>query len=262
MTAPDETELFTRHWTSSDPRADVLIVHGLGEHSGRWDHVARFLADRGYSVTGFDLRGHGRSTGRRCHIDSFDELVGDVNAVAASLGRDRPWVLYGHSLGGLISTHYLTSHNRQPNAAILSAPSLEDELSGALHAAAQVLGRITPKLSIPNSITGDQLSRDPEVGEAYFNDPLVETSATCRFGLEGFSAQEVARQSIDQISVPTFVIHGAEDRLVPPRASAPLAGVAGVERKLYAGLRHEVHNEPEWDQVLSDVADWLDATLS
>lgn len=262
VTAPDGTELFTRAWTPPDPKADLLIVHGLGEHSGRWDHVARFLADRGYAVAGFDLRGHGHSTGPRCHIDSFDQMVGDVDAVAASLGQERPWVLYGHSLGGLISTHYLTSDRRRPDAAILSAPALDDELPAVLHAAARVLGRVTPKLSVPNSIKGEQLSRDPEVAEAYFADPLVETSATCRFGLEGIAAQDMARDAVDQIDIPAFVIHGAEDNLVPPRASAPFAAIDGIDRKLYPGLRHEIHNEPEWDQVLADVADWLDATLA
>lgn len=262
VTAPDGTELFTRSWTPADPKADLLIIHGLAEHSGRWDHIAEFLADRGYAVTSFDLRGHGHSTGARCHMDSFDQMVGDLSAVADSLGRDRPWVVYGHSFGGLIATHYLASDRRQPDAAILSAPALEDDLPAALHAAARVLGRVTPTLSVPNAIKGEHLSRDPAVAAAYFSDPLVETSATCRLGLEGISAQGVARDSIDRISVPVFVIHGAEDNLVPPRASAPFAALDDVDRKVYAGLRHEIHNEPEWEQVASDVADWLDASLA
>jgi alpha-beta hydrolase superfamily lysophospholipase len=262
VTAADGTELFTRAWTPAAPQRDLLIIHGLGEHSGRWDHVARFFADRGYAVTAFDLRGHGRSGGRRVHADSFRQLVDDVGTVAAGVGRDRPWVLYGHSLGGLIGTHYLTSDHDQPDAAILSAPGLDDDLPAALRGAAKVLGRITPTLSLPNAIEGDHLSRDPAVGAAYFADPLVQTKATCRFGLEGFQAQDVARASLHKIGVPTFVVHGAEDHLVPPRASAPLAAVEGVERKLYPGLRHELHNEPERDQVLGDVADWLDAALA
>ncbi len=260
--ASDGIELFTRSWAPDDPKRDMLIVHGLGEHSGRWDHVAEFFVGRGYAVTGFDLRGHGQSGGARVHVDSFAQLVEDLDAVADGVGRDRPWVLYAHSVGGLIGTHYLTSAHRRPDAAVLSAPALDDELPALLHAAAQVLGRVTPKLSLSNSIDGAQLSRDPAVGEAYFADPLVQTKATARFGLEGFNAQEAARASLHEIDVPTLVIHGAEDRLVPPMASAPLAAVDGVERKLYPGLRHELHNEPEGDQVLSDVADWLDAALA
>ncbi len=262
VSVSDGTQLFTRTWTPDTPKADLLIVHGLGEHSGRWDHVAGYLADRGYAVTAFDIRGHGNSTGPRCHVDTFDQMVEDLAAVAGPLGSARPWVLYGHSLGGLISTLYLTSDHRQPDAAILSAPALEDDLPAYLRLTAKVLGRVRPEMSVANSIKGEHLSRDPAVGEAYFSDPLVQTSATCGFGLEGFGAQDRARASLDHITVPTLVVHGAEDRLVPPRASAPFAGVEGIERKLYPGLRHEIHNEPEGDQVLSDVADWLDATLA
>jgi acylglycerol lipase len=258
----DGTQLFTRTWMPDDPKADVLIIHGLGEHSGRWDHVARALADRGYAVTGFDLRGHGHSTGPRCHVDSFDQMVEDLAAVAEPLGRERPWVLYGHSLGGLIATLYLTSDHRQPNAAVLSAPALEDDLPAHLRLTAKVLGRVTPSLSVANSIKGEHLSRDDAVGRAYFDDPLVQTEATCGFGLEGFGAQDRARAALDRITVPTLVVHGAEDRLVPPRASAPFAAVDGIERKLYPGLRHEIHNEPEWPQVVSELADWLDAALA
>ncbi|GMQ84886.1 MAG: alpha/beta hydrolase [Acidimicrobiia bacterium] len=258
----DGTKLFTRSWAPDDPKRDMLIVHGLAEHSGRWEHVAQFFVARGYAVTAYDLRGHGKSGGARVHVDSFDQMVGDLDTVADGVGRDRPWVLYAHSLGGLIATHYLISEHRKPDAAVLSAPALDDELPAILHAAAQVLGRVIPTLRLPNSIDGAQLSRDPAVGEAYFADPLVQTKATARFGLEGFNAQSSARDSLHEIKVPTLVIHGAEDRLVPPMASAPLAAVDGVERKLYPGVRHELHNEPEQGQVLSDVADWLDAALA
>ena len=261
VTASDGIELFTRTWVPESPKASVLIVHGAGEHSGRWDHVGRFLADRGYAVIAFDLRGHGKSRGRRFHVDSFDQFLGDIVDVTDTLDDKLPWALYGHSLGGLIATMYLESDQPQPGVAVLSAPALDDNLPRYLHLAGEVLGRVVPTLAIDNSFTAEQLSRDPAVGEAYFADPLVQTKATTGFGRAGFAAQRSARDHIDRIRVPTFVIHGAEDPLVPPSASAPLAGVDGVERKLYPGLRHEVHNEPEQDQVLSDIAEWLDVTI-
>ncbi len=262
VTASDGVELFTRAWVPDDPRATVLIVHGAGEHSGRWDHVGRFLGDRGYAVTAFDLRGHGQSGGHRFHVDSFDRFLNDIVTAADTFDDQLPWALYGHSIGGLIGTMYLQSDRPQPAVAVLSAPALDDNLPAYLHLAGEVLGRVVPTLAVENSFTGEQLSRDPAVGDAYFADPLVQTKGTTGFGRAGFAAQRSALQRIDRIRVPTLVFHGAEDRLVPPSASAPLAAVDGAKRTLYPGLRHETHNEPEQDQVLGDVADWLDAALS
>lgn len=260
--APDGIELLTRTWSPESPKATVVLVHGLGEHCGRWDHVGSHLAKRGYSVVAFDLRGHGESGGSQGHVDTFDTLVADVAAIAELADPELPWVLYAHSLGGLIGALYLESDHDQPAAAVLSAPALEDNLPTHLRVAGEVLGRIVPTLSIDNSITGEHLSRDEAVGEAYFADPLVSSKATTGLGRAGFAAQRRAREQIDRISVPTLVLHGAEDRLVPPSASAPLAASTNVERKLYPGLRHEMHNEPEQDQVLSEIADWLDAALA
>ncbi len=262
VTADDGTELFTRSWAPGDAKATVLILHGAGEHCGRWDHVGRFLTERGYAVTAFDLRGHGESAGPRFHVDSFDQFVDDVATVHDTVDDTVPWILYGHSMGGLIATLYLTSDRPQPDAAVLSSPALDDNLPGYLHLAGELLGRVVPRLAIENSFTAEQLSRDPAIGEAYFTDPLVETKATTGLGRAGFAAQREANSRLDRIRVPTLVFHGAEDALVPPSASAPLAGLEGVERKVYPGLRHETHNEPEADQVLADVADWIDATLA
>jgi len=262
--APDGTGLFTRTWIPEDSKANVLLVHGLGDHCGRWDHVGRFLADRGYAVTAFDLRGHGESEGRRGHVDTFDDFVSDVAHVAGEAGLfddSMPWVLYGHSLGGLIATRYLLSDYPQPDVAVLSSPALDADVPQILRTASSVLGRMVPTLSMPNSITGDQLSRDPDVGETYVADPLVHSKATTGFGHTSLAAQAEALDNLDKIRVPTLVFHGADDLLVPPSASAPLAAVDSVERRVYPGLRHETHNEPEADQVLADVADWLDSAF-
>jgi alpha-beta hydrolase superfamily lysophospholipase len=262
--APDDTELFVREWRSDEPRPTIVIVHGLAEHSGRYEHVGTFLSERGYDVLIPDLRGHGRSGGPRGDIDSFHRFHEDlqflVNDLVVPTGT--PWVLYGHSMGGLIVEGYLEEHHLRPDAAVLSAPGLEDELPQALKKAAEVLGRFLPTVPLPNTIRGDQLSTDPAVGEAYFADPLVFKRLPARFGRAGLTEQRRVREREERIDVPTFVIHGAEDTVVPPSASAKLAALDGVDRKLYPGLRHEIHNEPESDQVLSDVADWLDAALA
>ena len=261
ITSGDGLTLLTRHWECSDPKANVLIVHGLGEHSGRWEHVGGFLAGRKYATFSLDLRGHGASGGRRTHVGSFDEYLDDVELVFGKLSNDLPRIMYGHSMGGLITTLYAVSDRPQADMYVLSAPAIDAEVPAVLRATTSVLGRLTPKLALPNSIKGEQLSRDPLVGERYFADPLVETKVTTSFGLAMMAAMPAARSQLADLDRPVLVIHGADDPLVPPRASAPLAAVPGVERKLFPGLRHEIHNEPEQDEVLGFVADWLDSQL-
>lgn len=265
-TTDDDAELFTRSWVIENPRYDVLLVHGLGEHSGRWADPAAYLNGHGANVFTFDLRGHGRSGGDRADIEDFDYFYNDISEMAevtaASTGR--PWVLYGHSLGGLQCGGYLINDiEPQPNLAVLSAPAMTAtrNIDNVLKVAASVLGTIAPKMSISSGITGDQLSRDAAVGEAYFADELVGTKATTRFGKAVFSEQAALAAQHGEITIQTLVIHGADDELVQPAASASLAASGAVERKVYPGLRHEMHNEPESSQVLGDVTDWIDRKL-
>lgn len=265
-TSSDGVELLTRSWTIETPRFDTLLVHGLGEHCGRWEAFAAQFNAVGGNVYSYDLRGHGASVGERIDVGEFAEFYRDIaemaSATAASTGR--PWVLYGHSLGGLQCAGYLIEgYEPVPNLAVLSAPAMTAtrRIDNVLKVAASVLGRFAPTARVANKITGDQLSRDPAVGEAYFDDPLVETRATTRFGKVVYGEQDRLASRHHDIVVPTLVIHGADDELVQPAASAGLAASPSVVRKLYPGLRHEVHNEPEAGQVIGDVLDWIQAKL-
>ena len=258
----DGIGLMVRHWTCSEPKADVLILHGLGEHSGRYEHVGDFLVDAGYEVTSFDLRGHGASGGDRVDIGAFAEFLDDVELMVAETRTDRPLIVYGHSMGGLIAASYGMSNRPQPDYYVLSAPALTATVPGYLKVAAKIMGRVRPSLRMENSIKGEQLSKDPAVGEKYFADPLVETKATARFGSVFLDQMNSLRGQYDRLARPTLVIHGAEDELVPPHASAPLAALPNVKRKVFAGLRHETHNEVERDEVLGYVAAWLDSQFA
>jgi acylglycerol lipase len=262
LSALDGTELLTRSWAAADARAQVLIVHGLGEHSGRWEHVGGFLAQHALAAYAFDLRGHGGSGGGRCDIGDFSEFLDDLEIVLQGLPEGLPTVVYGHSMGGLIAVSYAISDRPQPDLYVLSAPGLEADFPAWLRITAKVLGKVLPGMKLPNSIKGEQLSRDPAVGERYFADPLVITKTTARFGAKGLGQQEAVAGELGNIAVPTLVVHGAEDPLVPPRASAVLAGLPGVERKLFPGLRHEIHNEPEQDDVLGFIVKWIEDQLS
>jgi alpha-beta hydrolase superfamily lysophospholipase len=253
--------LLIRRWECPDPRARILIIHGLGEHSGRYEHVGAFFVARGFDVTAFDLRGHGRSGGNRIDIESFDDYLDDVSVVFEEIPADVPRIIYGHSMGGLIAASYGMSDLPQPDLYVLSAPALSADAPVYLRWGARILTRIKPGLRVPNSIKGEQLSRDPAVGEKYFADPLVETKGTARFGALLFAQMDALRSQYEELTIQTLVIHGAEDSLVRPQASAPLAALGNVERKLFAKLRHETHNEPEQAEVLGFVAAWLDDHL-
>lgn len=262
MMADDGLGLLVRRWERAQPRARMLIVHGLGEHSGRWEHVGDFFANREIDVTAFDLRGHGASGGDRVDINSFDEYLDDVEVVFDEIPNDVPRIIYGHSMGGVIAASYGISRRTQPNLFILSAPALHAAVPAPVRLAAKVISRVRPGFRMENSIKGEQLSRDTKVGEKYFADALVNTKATARFGALFLAQMEYLQENYQGLRQPTLVVHGAADPLVPPQASAPLAGLANVERKLFPGLRHEIHNEPEQDEVLGFIAHWLDDHLT
>jgi alpha-beta hydrolase superfamily lysophospholipase len=254
----DGTVLFTRTWFHDDPVATVLLVHGVSEHMGRWDHVAEYLVGEGFEVFGFDQRAHGESGDGILDIEDFTLFVDDVaDMIAARRTAGRPLILYGHSMGGLISVLHAQSAHPQPDLMVLSAPALVAAVPAPLRLAARVLGRFAPKLAMASAVEKAHLSRDPDVGEAYVNDPLVYLKGTTRFGRLLFAAMDRARAAIGRISTPTLVVHGSEDELVPPRASASLASVESVERRVFPGLRHEMHNEPESDQVLGFITRWV-----
>lgn len=260
----DGIELFTRTWLAELPRYELLLVHGLGEHSGRWTKPMSYLVARGANVYTYDLRGHGQSEGGRVDIESFELFYSDIAEMAAATANKSgmPWVLYGHSLGGLQAAGYLLSGtNPQPNVAILSAPAMDAVVPKVKRVAAAVFSRIAPTFAVNNSIRGEQLSKDPQVGEAYFSDPLVQVKATARIAQAIFDEQAELAPQLGDIATPTLVIHGAEDPLVPPSASAPLAQSEGVERRLYPTLRHEIHNEREGADVMGDVGDWIESKV-
>ncbi len=261
-TTSDGLTQLRRRWTTPNARAAVLVVHGIGEHSGRYQHVGQVLSDAGFDVLAADTRGFGQSGGRRAFVNVFSEFLDDVEALLAerrSLGL--PVVLLGHSLGGLISTAYLVSGRSGPDLAVLSAPALHAKLPLWQRLLAPILGRLLPKTFVPATIAGSLLSRDPAVAEAYVNDPLVIAGSTAGLGKVVLEAMKTTTASLDRIRIPVYVLHGSADELVPPQASAPLADVSGVVRRVWPGLRHECFNEPEQDQVLAEVVSWLDTHL-
>ena len=268
--AADGTDLLVRAWPSDRleagtgapaPWASVLLVHGLGEHSGQFEHVGDQLTAAGLEVWAYDHRGMGGSGGRRGDVELWslyhDDLAERLADVRASAGG-RPVVVYSHSLGSLIAAGYLLTPRPKPDIAVLSSPALNSALPGWKKRIAGPLARVAPTAPIPNGIKGDTLSRDPSVGAKTADDPLCIKTSTARFGALGLAEQErVRRMAAAGFGIPTLVLHGRSDTLVPASASEILANAPGVERRTFPNLRHELHNEPEGPEIVGSIITWL-----
>ena len=257
-------------WTAADPSGVVVLVHGVHEHSGRYSHVARWLAAAGYAVYAVDHPGHGRSPGRRGNIASMSAAVDGVSMLVRLAGQRHPGIplfVYGHSLGGLIALQYLTgAPDERIRGAVVSAPALDTTAAtGVQRILAPMLSRVLPNAGVL-ALDAETISRDPRVVAAYRSDPLNYTGRMrARTGSEMMLAAAAMPRRLRSLTLPLLVVHGGADRLMPLAASHLVqthAGSTDVTLKIYDGLYHEPHNEPEQDEVLSDIVAWLDARLA
>ncbi|MEA2450675.1 MAG: acylglycerol lipase [Thermoleophilaceae bacterium] len=257
--------IFHQSWRPQAVRAVVVLAHGASEHSGRYEWTAERLAERGYATYALDHRGHGRSEGVRAYIDRMDNAVADLDAlvhIAAGDQADVPVFLLGHSMGGCVALAYAIAHQDKLDGLLLSAPvAVLEAASLPTRVAGQVLSVIAPRLGVFD-IDSTAVSRDPEVVRAYDADPLnYHGKLPARTVAE--LASTVARfpEALPRLTLPLLVMHGTADRLVPPAASDLVNERVGSEDKTYLrypDLFHEILNEPERDQVVGDIADWLD----
>lgn len=267
LTSSDGTTLFTRHWRpDGEARALVVLVHGLHEHSGRYAYLASALMRRGLAVHALDLRGHGQSEGRRGQVDHVDEFVDDVHALlreAREEAGDRPLFLLGHSMGGLVAALYVVERGTDGLAGVvLSSPALADDAPAFLKKLAPVLARWLPNLPAqPLDLSG--LSRDPVVERQYREDPLtLKQGIRARLAAELLKGMDRVRRRPEAFDAPLYLFHGTDDAIVPDSGTAWLAEHAAsddVTLRLWDGLYHETMNEPERDEVIAALADWLDA---
>jgi alpha-beta hydrolase superfamily lysophospholipase len=267
VSARDGTPLLVRHWlvANGEPWASTLLVHGLAEHSGRYEHVGAQLAAAGIDAFAFDLRGFGGSGGPRASVERWSQLHDDVEerlSAIRSVAPGRPLVLYGHSLGGLIALGYVLDGRSRPDLLVLSAPAISAKIPIWQRALVGTLRRVAPGMLLSNRLDTAVLSRDPEVAAKYIADPLNQHKSTVRFAHAAFGEQRRVAASLDRLSIPTFVVHGGQDHLVPTETSVALEGRGGVTRRVYLELRHEVHNEPEGATVIKDIVAWIRERVS
>ena len=254
-----------RRWPAAGPaRAAVYVLHGVSEHSGRYEHVGAALAGRGFEVVAVDHRGHGRSGGRRGHVDRWSQYLDDVEDQMAEIrSLDLPVVMLGHSLGGLMALSYCVEGRPAPDLLAVSAPALGyalDRPRQLLRLAGPVLASLAPTATVGINRDLSLLAADPEVAAEAAADPLWNREVTISLGWEVLRAAVRTRTRLDRLEVPVLCVHGRDDHLVPAAASEILAA-AGAERQVYEGLGHEVFNEPTGLEVLAEVIDWIEAEL-
>ncbi len=263
-----DLNLYYQCWLpADDPKAILLVVHGLAEHSGRYSNLVNYFVPRGYGVYGYDQRGHGKSDGLRGYVDRFSYFVDDLDIflrLVHSRHHDAKIFLVGHSIGGTIATAYTILRQDGFDGLILTGATLSiptDVAAGTIFAA-RILSLILPKAGL-YIIDAEAISQDKNVVNAYVYDPLVyRGKIRARLGVELIKAMGTVKRRISEIHLPILVMHGAADRLSDPRGSEMLyqeASSADKTLKVYEGYYHEIFNEPGREQVLADVEAWLKA---
>lgn len=262
------TKLFYQAWLPrSQVRAVLVIVHGLKDHSSRYDSFARKLAERGIAVHAFDLRGHGRSAGHRVSVDDFDDYVNDLDQYLLRLIDEYeqfPLFLFGHSMGGAIAASFAATRQHALKGLILSGPALALDIWPITISASRVAGFLlgnVPALKLPNK----NFSRSKKTVEDMTNDPLVyqpagpaHTAAELAIGIETIWAH------VDRFTMPLLLLHGSEDKLTMPKGSAELFERAPSRDKklqIYEGRYHDLLHDPDHEQVENDIIEWLETRI-
>jgi acylglycerol lipase len=265
----DALRLYAQGWQpETKPKGVVCLVHGLGEHSGRYVHLAAFLNQAGYVLLAFDLRGHGKSEGQRGYAPGYEALLNDIAHLleeATERYPDRPRFLYGHSLGGNLVINYAL--RRRPNLAGVIATGTffraAFEPPAWKLSLARIMYSLWPTLALSNELDRQALSRDLEVVRAYNDDPLVHDRLTPRLTMDMFQAGLWALEHAAELPLPLLLMHGGADRVCSAQASREFAAQAGhlCTLKIWDGFYHEIHNEPEQGQVFEYLLEWLNGKL-
>lgn len=265
LQSADGLKLAHYRWPLEDCKAEVLLVHGLAEHMGRYHHVAAALNQAGYQVSGVDFRGHGQSPGKRGHVQSWQDYVDDLTAAAEAING--PYLLVAHSMGTLITLDFLRSAegnhvSQQAKAVALSAALLGVAVEAPKWktAAAGLLSKLWPTLSLSNELDANQICSDPQVVQDYLDDPLTYPTITPRWFTEMQAALLRVNQAALSYGLPLWLSYGAEDQVVSRAAIDDFQSRYGADSELksWPGGRHEIFNEPFQQEVFAHLIQWLD----
>ncbi|NTV36519.1 MAG: alpha/beta hydrolase [Anaerolineaceae bacterium] len=266
LKSSDGLTLFATEWAPDGkaPTACVALVHGLGEHIGRYHHVAQAFTDAGFAMMGIDLRGHGKSEGPRGHSPSYEQLTKDVSMLIESLRKDFPGLpvfVYGHSMGGNIALYYAIKVRPDVQGFIITSPGLatKNPVPAGKLFLGKVMANIAPSFAMDNGLDLSGLSRDQIVIEKYKNDPLVHGKISAKLAIDMLEAGKFELENASSIDLPLLLMVGSSDRLVDPEKVKLFAKTSknNVTFKLYENYYHELHNEPEKAEVISTMIDWI-----
>ena len=261
----DGLDIFGQKWENDTtaPKAVICLVHGFGEHSSRYDHVAQFFTDNNYAVIAYDHRGHGRSGGKRGHFPSYDEFINDVENLVKQAEinfPNLPQIVYGHSMGGNVVANYAIKRNPKVAGIILSSPFFNTAFQppAIKLAAGRLMRNLIPSFSLPSGLDVNSISRDKEVVKKYSKDPLVFDSISSKMGIELLEFGQEAVDNASKLKLPTLVFHGTADQLTSFDTTKQFVANAGTNVTFipYEGLYHECHNEPEKEVVLKNILNW------
>ena len=261
----DGTTLYVETFHSKEAeKAHILLVHGANEHIGRYSHVIDALNASGYTVTGVDLRGHGRSYGKRGHVMSWGDYRDDLSAGAKVAGS--PVFVLAHSMGGLVAADTLIDPQFEVRGLVLSNPLFGLAFTPPVikATAAKIISKIIPALSMGNEVVVEHLSRDEAVQNAYRTDPLITSSLTPRWFTEMLGAISRLERDGGKITCPTLLLQGTGDKVTSVEATSAIVDKFGSKDKTtksYDGLYHEILNEPERELVIADMIAWLDSKI-
>ena len=265
-----DTNIYYQYWLpEGEPKAILLVAHGIAEHSGRYMNVVNHFVPAGYAVYGVDHIGHGKSDGKRVCVERFQDFTKTFKKffdMIRGWQPIKPIFLVGHSMGGLISAAYLLKHQDELTGVVFSGPGIKvpENISNAVIFAGKILSVVMPKAGIIQ-LDAEGICRDPAVVDAYLNDPLVYTGKiTARLSAEMLKTIQHLTGSAIKIRLPIMIVQGGSDKLVDPSGAQLLYDSVSSEDKkikIYDGLYHEVFNEPEHGQVLDDVKVWIDSHL-
>jgi alpha-beta hydrolase superfamily lysophospholipase len=267
ISTSDGLRLYLRKHAANEPRGNILLVHGFGEHSGRYRALIEHLVSHSYSVCAYDQRGHGQSDGLPGHVEHFGDYDLDLERIVASMRAaddERPLFIVAHSMGGLVALRYLARESTAIAGAVLSAPLLGVVVKVPAHKVmmARVSAVVSPRLRLDNEINPAVLSRDPEVGRAYAADPLVNRKVSARWFSEATAAIQEMPLIGASIITPLLVMHGTGDKLASVEATRrifPLLASSDKELVVYDGFYHELFNEPEKDDIYAKVSAWIES---